>query len=115
MYIAVVITWFAASAGLVGYVATERNRSAGAWFAISLLFSPLIGLLALIAAGDSSSGPKTGQASASSSSGHSDNSRGGNRRKCLKNDGQTFPADRERCPYCNSRIKVGDKHPRAEE
>jgi hypothetical protein len=36
-------------ATFVGYVASERGRSAGNWFAISLFFSPLIGLLALIA------------------------------------------------------------------
>ena len=33
-------------------LASERNRSAGAWVLISLLFSPRIGLLPLIAAGD---------------------------------------------------------------
>jgi hypothetical protein len=39
---------------LVGYAASERGRSGIAWGALSLLTSPLIGFIALIAAGDAS-------------------------------------------------------------
>lgn len=41
-------------AGVVGWVASERGRGPVAWFFLSLLLSPLIGLIALLAAGDPS-------------------------------------------------------------
>jgi len=114
MYVIGILLWVAMS-GLVGYVATERNRSAVGWAGISVLFSPLIGFLALIAAGDASSRSSVDQTSGTTSSGSSYSSGGAGRRKCLRNNGKTFPADRERCPHCNRPIKVGGQHPRAEE
>jgi hypothetical protein len=53
------VTLFVASAILsilVAWVAGQRGRSPGAWFLISLFFSPVIALLALLAAG-----PATGR------------------------------------------------------
>ena len=43
-----ILMWLAASF-FIGYVAKEKNRSYGAWLGLSILFSPLLALLALIA------------------------------------------------------------------
>ena len=50
---AVLIMWLV-FAGIVGWVASERDRGPVAWFFLSLLLSPLIGLIALLAAGEPS-------------------------------------------------------------
>ncbi len=47
---AVALGWFVLAI-FVGAIATNRRRSGFAWFMVSLIFSPLIGLLALLAAG----------------------------------------------------------------
>ena len=128
MYFVVFLFWLAL-AGLVGYVASERNRSAGTWALISLLFSPLIGLLALIAAGDatpdksgknrdsgggqkawdkprSSGGSKKAWEKQDRSSGGS----GGEKRKCLRKNKVRLPADYETCPACHNPVDDG-RHP----
>jgi hypothetical protein len=43
-----IVIWIALSAG-VGLVAGARGHSAGAYFAISLILSPLIGIIAACA------------------------------------------------------------------
>jgi len=108
MTTAIVLGWLA-GAGLVAFVAGERNRSPGGWALISLLFSPVLSLLALIAAGDAGSG-------GSSSSSSSSSSRRGpaiNKRKCKKVDGKTLASDQAKCPHCGDTIDAGDSnHPR---
>jgi len=106
--IAIILGWLA-GAGLVAFVAGEKNRSPGGWALISLLFSPVLSLLALIAAGDGRAG-----GSSSSSSSSSTRSRPAiNKRKCKKVDGKTLASDRSHCPHCGDTIDAGDSnHPR---
>lgn len=116
MYVIGFLFWLAL-AGLVGYVASERNRSAGMWALISILFSPLIGLLALIAAGEAT--PERSGKTRSSGSGkkkaweksdHSSNSSGSEKRKCLRKNKVRLPADYETCPACHNPVDDG-RHP----
>jgi hypothetical protein len=116
MYVLGFLFWLAL-AGLVGYVASERNRSAGGWALISILFSPLIGLLALIAAGDATperSGRTgrsgSGQKKAWEKSTHGSESSKSKKRKCLKKSNVRLPADYEKCPHCHKPVDNG-KHP----
>lgn len=51
MGVVIFLVWIGL-AFLVGYAAGERGRSGVAWGLLSLLLSPLIGFIALIAAGD---------------------------------------------------------------
>lgn len=48
MDITLIIMWIALSVG-VGLIAGARGHSAGAYFAISLILSPLIGIIAACA------------------------------------------------------------------
>lgn len=49
-----VLLWYISLCVLVGCVACELRRSFWGWWILSLVFSPLIGLLCLIALGRSS-------------------------------------------------------------
>lgn len=51
--ILVLLMWLAFAA-LVGWAANERGRDPALWVILSLVLSPLIGFIALIAAGDPS-------------------------------------------------------------
>lgn len=50
-----ILIWFLL-AGLVGYVASKKGRSEISYFFLSLLLSPLVGFLILIAVGDDEEG-----------------------------------------------------------
>ena len=51
MGVVIFLVWLGL-AFLVGYAASERGRSGVAWGILPLLLSPVIGFIALIAAGD---------------------------------------------------------------
>jgi hypothetical protein len=53
MGIAIALLWVG-FAGLVGYAANVRGRSAIGWGLLSLVVGPLIGMVALLAAGKAS-------------------------------------------------------------
>ncbi|MCS3651081.1 hypothetical protein GGQ08_003066 [Salinibacter ruber] len=116
MYVLGFLFWLAL-AGLVGYVASERNRNPLGWAFISILFSPIIGFLALIAAGDAT--PEKSGKTRSSGRGKTkawekpddgSNRSGGKKRKCVKKNGVRLPADYETCPACHKPVNNG-KHP----
>ncbi|MCS3829513.1 putative paraquat-inducible protein A [Salinibacter ruber] len=122
MYVLGFLLWLAL-AGLVGYVANERNRNPAGWAFISILFSPLIGLLALIAAGDSKntetavSKKSTGSSGTRKKKAWEKQSNRSNitekKRKCVKKNGIRLPADYEKCPACHKPVDNG-KHPLVE-
>jgi len=122
MYVLGFLFWLAL-AGLVGYVANERNRNPAGWAFISVLFSPLIGLLALIAAGDaestgtaasneSTTSRRTGKKKAWEKQSNRSNV-SEKKRKCVKKNGIRLPADYEKCPACHKPVDNG-KHPLVE-
>lgn len=47
----IIVTWLALSV-LIGVLAQGKSRSFVGWFVLSLCFSPLIGLIALLVAGE---------------------------------------------------------------
>jgi len=101
--IAILIIWFAC-AGFVGWAASERGRNPAIWVVLSLLFSPLIGFIALIAAGEGSKGSESPQARAK---------RAESKRVCKREGEKEFPSDTASCPHCGDVIDVGDEmHPR---
>lgn len=104
MYALGFMFWFAL-AGLVGYVASERNRNPLGWGIVSFFFSPIIGFLGLIAAGDaetkqSSEGQKKKPWSEQENA----------KRKCLRQSETPFPASYDTCPCCGNPVNDG-KHP----
>jgi hypothetical protein len=108
MYFVVFLFWLAL-AGLVGYVASERNRSAGGWALISFLFSPIIGFLGLIAAGDAEPKKKyEGDGPIPMVGGKHGNTE--KRRECLRQNRTPFPASHQTCPCCGNSVDDG-KHP----
>ncbi len=94
-------------AGVVGWVASERDRSPVTWGLLSLLLSPLIGLIALIAAGDGDSGGSENQSPQAMA-------RDAQSKRTCKRDGEKeFPSDTAHCPHCGDVINAEDEmHPR---
>lgn len=113
MFVLGFLFWLAL-AGLVGYVASERNRSAGGWALISLVFTPLIGLLALIAAGEAE--PNQKEKPNQKNEKHipiTPPRKSGNpqeKRKCMRANETPFPASYDTCPCCGTPVEDGE-HP----
>lgn len=98
-----IVSWIIAAA-FIGFVASRIGRSQLTWTILPLLISPMIGLVALLVAGD---------ARPDSDAAPDDPSSDPNQRKCTNSDDQTFPSDRAACPHCGDTIRAGDNvHPR---
>lgn len=96
-----IISWILAAA-FVGFVASKVHRSQVTWTALSLVLSPMIGLIALLMVGDAEP--------ADASSGGASLSE--NQRRCTESGGQVFPSDQATCPHCGGTIDAGDEgHP----
>jgi hypothetical protein len=107
--IAVVIMWLA-FAGVVGWAANEQGRNPAMWVVLSLLLSPLIGFIALIAAGESTGSSK---ANSGSQSPQVKAKQAETYRVCKRVGEKKFPSDTAQCPHCGDVIHVKDEtHPR---
>ena len=104
MYVLGFLFWLAL-AGLVGFVASERNRSPLGWGLVSLLFSPIIGFLGLIAAGDAET-KQNGEGPKNKPWSEQENAM----RDCLRSNEMPFPASHETCPCCGNPVDDGE-HP----
>lgn len=95
-----IVSWIIAAA-FIGFVASRIGRSPVTWTILPLLISPMVGLVALVVAGDARSDDESAPSSSP------------NQRRCTNRDDQTFPSDRATCPHCGDTIRAGDSvHPR---
>jgi len=96
-----IVSWIIAAA-FIGFVASRIGRSQITWTLLPLLISPMIGLVALMVAGDARPDDESDAPSSSP-----------NQRRCTASDNEPFPSDRATCPHCGETIRAGDNvHPR---
>jgi hypothetical protein len=96
-----IASWIIAAA-FIGFVARRIGRSQITWTVLPLLVSPMVGLVALLVAGDARPDSEPNNSSVSP-----------NQRRCTASDDAIFPSDRATCPHCGATIDAGDSvHPR---